>query len=48
MVSQAREEYSAAKKRYLNGLDIDVDSVGVPSVCANGIRDNRGEYSVKV
>jgi hypothetical protein len=37
MISETFEEYSATKRRYLEGVDIDVDTIVMPSVGADSV-----------
>jgi hypothetical protein len=48
VISKAREEYAAGKEGDLEGLDVDVDSVLVPSVRSYSPGNDGGEDAVEV
>jgi hypothetical protein len=48
VVSKAREEDAAGEQGYLEGLDIDVNSVEVPGVCSDSPGNNGRKYAVEV
>lgn len=48
MISYALEEKATTKKRNLERRDVDVCSIGVPCISADGIRHNSRKEAVKV
>ena len=48
MISDALEEDATTKKRDLERRDIDVGSIGVPCISADGIRHYSRKEAVKV
>jgi hypothetical protein len=48
VVPYVLEEYAASKQRYLQGLDVDVGSVGAPCVCADSVGYEGGKQAVEV
>lgn len=48
MVSYVLEKYATAEKRDLEGLDVDVRVILVPSVCPDPIGDKRRKETIEV